>query len=281
MKKGGELGFEGLGVRTLITVIFGPLIILSAWRGGYIFFAVIASIVVLAMNEFYDLAVKKVTSPVRTIGIGIGIIMCFILFFNQTDVLWLLITGACLLIVIFELFRNGVGPILNIATTILGIIYVALFLGFLILIRELPYQLDLNYVEGGKWVTLIFLSIWICDSAAYILGSRFGKHKLFEKVSPNKTIEGAIFGFVFSLLTAYLCYLLFLSEMALLHALVIGGICGSLGQVSDLVESLLKRDARVKDSSNILPGHGGILDRFDSEILVAPAVYFYIRFVIF
>lgn len=275
------MALEKLGVRTLITVIFGPFIILSAWQGGYIFLALIASIVILAMNEFYDLAAQKVTSPIKTIGISTGIITCFMFFFNQTHLLWLLIAGASLVIVILELFRNEVGPILNIATTLLGILYIAFFLGFLILIRELPHQLNLDYHEGGKWVILIFLSIWICDTAAYILGARFGKHKLFERVSPNKTIEGTIFGFVFSLLTAYLCYLIFLKEIGLIHALMIGAICGSIGQVSDLIESLFKRDARVKDSSNLLPGHGGILDRFDSEILVAPVVYLFIRFIVF
>lgn len=276
------MGLEKFGVRTLITVIFGPLILLSAWQGGYVFFAVVASVVVLAQNEFYDLAAQKVTSPMRIIGIATGIFMCFIFFYNQTHTLWLLITGACFLIVSYELFRNEVAPILNIATTLMGIFYVALFLGFLLLIRELPHQLNLDdYRTGGKWIMLIFLSIWICDSAAYILGARFGKHKLFERVSPNKTIEGTLFGFVFALVTAYVSYLLFLNEMSLFHVLVIGGICGSLGQVSDLIESLFKRDARVKDSSNILPGHGGILDRFDSEILVAPAVYLYIRFIIY
>jgi phosphatidate cytidylyltransferase len=217
----------------------------------------------------------------RIIGITTGIFIGFIFFYNQTQSLWLVITVACFLIVSFELFRNEVAPILNIATTVMGIFYVALFLGFLILIRELPHQLDLDYRIGGKWVILIFVLIWICDSAAYILGTRFGKHKLLERVSPNKTIEGTLFGFAFALLTAYVFYLLFLNEMSLFDVLVIGGICGSLGQVSDLVESLLKRDARVKDSSNILPGHGGILDRFDSEILVAPAVYLYIRFIIY
>lgn len=278
---GGELGLEKLGVRALITIVFAPFILWSAWQGGYIFLALIASIVVLGMNEFYDLAVQKVTYPARFIGIGTGIALCFLFFFNQTDVLWILFSGAFFLLVVFELFRNEVAPILNIATTLLGIFYVAFLLGFLILIRELPNELSLDYREGGNWIILMFLAVWVCDSAAYILGARFGKHRLFERVSPNKTIEGTLFGFGFALLTAFLGYLTFMRQVGLINALVVGAIFGSVGQVSDLVESLFKRDARVKDSSNIIPGHGGILDRFDSEILIAPALYFYLRFVVY
>ena len=114
-----------------------------------------------------------------------------------------------------------------------------------------------------------------------MLGSKFGKHKLFPRVSPNKTVEGTAFGFFFALLTAYISQLTFLPEISLVDALVIGVICGSFGQASDLIESLFKRDAGVKDASNLIPGHGGVLDRFDSEILVAPVVYFYLRFVVF
>ncbi|MFQ5754079.1 MAG: phosphatidate cytidylyltransferase [bacterium] len=275
------MGIEKLGVRSVVTVIFGPFIIFCAWKGGYVFLALIISIVSLAMYEFYDLAAQKVTNPEKFIGIAAGVTLCLMLFLNQLLNLWILIALALFILVVFELFRNQVGPILNIATTFMGIFYVSFFLGFLILIRELPRNLNVEYQVGGTLIILIFLSIWICDSAAYILGSRFGNHKLFERVSPNKTIEGTIFGFIFAVLTAYVCYLTFLPQIGLVNALVIGAVCGSVGQISDLLESLFKRDARVKDSSNLIPGHGGILDRFDSEILVAPVVYFYLRFIVF
>ncbi|RMF57151.1 MAG: phosphatidate cytidylyltransferase [Calditrichaeota bacterium] len=192
-----------------------------------------------------------------------------------------MLSGGVLLLLLYELFRNAVGPILNVATTLMGVFYVAFTLGFLLLVRELPGQVGVGYNVGGLVVILIFLAIWICDSAAYILGSRLGRHKLFERVSPNKTVEGTAFGFLFALLTAYVCQKTFLAELPLVHALAIGGICGSVGQLSDLVESLFKRDARVKDASQLIPGHGGILDRFDSEILTAPVVYLYLVFVAF
>ena len=168
--------------------------------------------------------------------------------------------------------RGEGSALLNTATTLAGMLYVGLTLSTLISLREMPL--------GGRVVVLLFAATWVCDASAYILGSKIGRHKLFERVSPNKTIEGTIAGFVLAIVTAWVCHLTFMSGMALVHVLAVGGICGSIGQVSDLVESLFKRDAGVKDSSNLIPGHGGILDRFDSEILAAPAVFLYVQFVV-
>lgn len=275
------MGLEKLGVRTLVSVFFGPLIILSAWQGGLVFLFLIISIVVLAMLEFYHMATQKFTHPNKYIGVGTGVPLLLLFYYQQTEYIWLLFAISIFLLLISELFRNEISPILNVSNTLGGVFYVAFLLGFLVLIRELPAESELGYRYGGYLVILIFLAVWVCDSAAYILGSRFGRHKLFHRVSPNKTIEGTIFGFGFAVLTAYLCYELFLKRLGLMNVLMIGGICGSIGQLSDLIESMFKRDANVKDSSRIIPGHGGILDRFDSEILVAPAVYFYLRFVVF
>ncbi|MFQ5602541.1 MAG: phosphatidate cytidylyltransferase [bacterium] len=274
------MSLEKFGVRALVTIIFGPFILFCAWKGGYVFLTLMLSIVVLGLLEFYDLSVQKVTNPQRIVGTAFGVLLCLLLFFYQLEFLWLYLTAAFIVMFLLELFRNQVAPILNVATTIMGLVYVALFLGFLILIRELPGQMQRDYQLGGYLVMLIFLSTWFCDSAAYILGSRLGKHKLFERVSPNKTVEGTVFGLLFAIFTAYLCHWLFLDQLQLAAVLVIGAICGSVGQLSDLLESLFKRDARVKDSSSLIPGHGGILDRFDSEIIIAPVVYIFLRFVV-
>jgi len=275
------LGLEKLGVRTLVSIFFGPLIILSAWQGGVVFLALVMSIVVLAMLEFYHMAAQKFTHPNKYIGVGTGIPLLLLFYYQQTEYVWLLFAISFFVLLTIELFRNEIAPILNVSNTLGGIFYVALLLGFLVLIREFPVGKELGYQYGGYLIILIFLAVWVCDSAAYILGSRFGRHKLFPRVSPNKTIEGTIFGFGLAVLTSYLCYLVLLKELGLVNVLMIGVICGSIGQLSDLIESLFKRDANIKDSSKIIPGHGGILDRFDSEILVAPAVYFYLRFVVF
>jgi phosphatidate cytidylyltransferase len=275
------LGFETLGKRTLVTVLFGPFILFCAWKGGYLFLAFISSIVVLGINEFYDLATHKVANPHRAVGMAAGLATCLLMYFNRLEDVWILLTVVLLVLLIVELFRNEDGPIINVATTVLGFFYGGFLVSFLILIREASQKMTVSYETGGEIVILIFMCVWLCDTSAYLLGSRIGRHKLFERVSPNKTVEGTMAGFVFSVLTAYLCHLAFLQEIKPHEALIIGGICGSLGQVSDLLESLFKRDAGVKDSSNLIPGHGGILDRFDSEILVVPIVYLYLRYGVF
>jgi len=121
----------------------------------------------------------------------------------------------------------------------------------------------------------------VCDTAAYIVGSYLGKHKLIPRISPNKSIEGTVAGFFFALITAYICYITFIQGLRLQDALVIGGIAGSIGQYGDLFESMFKRDAGVKDSSHIIPEHGGILDRFDSLTLSAPVVFLYLSYCAF
>jgi phosphatidate cytidylyltransferase len=137
------------------------------------------------------------------------------------------------------------------------------------------------YRWGGFTVIAVFASVWVCDSAAYFAGRAFGKHKLFERVSPQKTWEGAIAGFVTAILTFVLAAELFLPYMTLGNAIVCGGIVGSFGQIGDLVESLFKRDAGVKDSSSLVPGHGGVLDRFDSLLFISPLVFLYLDFIVF
>jgi CDP-diglyceride synthetase len=181
--------------------------------------------------------------------------------------------------------------------TVLGVLFISLFFGTLIQTRELfpfgfpvskffPHAIadDRELAQINRWggftVISIFVTIWICDTAAYFGGMTIGKHKLFERVSPNKTWEGAVFGFVFSVLTMVAAKFSFLEYMALDHAIVIGMMIGCFGQIGDLVESRFKRDAGVKDSSSIIPGHGGVYDRFDSLVFVSPIVYLYIDFVV-
>jgi phosphatidate cytidylyltransferase len=138
----------------------------------------------------------------------------------------------------------------------------------------------ITYAWGGLTIISIFASIWICDTAAYFGGLAMGKHKLFERVSPNKTWEGAVWGFAGAVLTMMAAQKLLIPYLEFHQAIIMGLIIGIFGQLGDLVESLFKRDAGVKDSSNIIPGHGGVFDRFDSLIFVSPILYLYIDFVV-
>jgi len=200
-----------------------------------------------------------------------------------------------------ELFRNAPGALANIAATLLGALYVALSLGSFVGIRELFVPADFPvyahfavpgpsvpadiaaqmYRWGGFTVLSIFGSIWVCDSAAYFAGRAFGRHKLFPRVSPNKTWEGALVGCVGAVLAFALFQRLLLPYLSIRDALVCGALIGVFGQIGDLAESLLKRDAGVKDSSTLIPGHGGVLDRFDSLLFVAPLLFVYLDFIVF
>ena len=181
-------------------------------------------------------------------------------------------------VLLVELFRNSGSAILNIGSSLLGILYLGLFASTLVFIREYYSGNAYEYSEGGYLIISIMASIWICDSAAFFLGSAFGKNKLFPRVSPNKSWEGAIAGFLFAITAMIAAKAIVLDQLSLTDAVIIGFIVGTIGQMGDLVESLIKRDAGVKDSSQLIPGHGGIFDRFDSLLFTAPAVYAYLYF---
>jgi phosphatidate cytidylyltransferase len=182
-----------------------------------------------------------------------------------------------LLLTSFELFRNNGSVIYNVGSTLLGVFYIGLFAGSLLGIREFFPAIGELYARGGLLIISIFIGIWICDSAAFFGGTALGKHKLFPRVSPNKSWEGAIFGFLFAILSMLLLKPVILNFLSWTNVIVIGIIIGSVGQMGDLIESLIKRDANVKDSSNLIPGHGGIFDRFDSILFTAPVVLLYLK----
>ncbi|MDZ7261765.1 MAG: phosphatidate cytidylyltransferase [candidate division KSB1 bacterium] len=275
------MNFKTLGVRVLVAVIAIPMLVLIILKGQLVFVALVATIVVLSQLEFYNITEQKVTYPLKILGLVAGVAIGVSFYYYGPSSLWIVLTAFIIVFLIVELFRNQVGPTLNVATTFEGVLYPALLLNFLILLRQLPNQVAMSYDRGGWWIVSMFLCVWICDTAAYFVGASIGRYKLFERVSPNKTVEGAVAGFIFALLTMFVAHKTLIPEIGVWHCLAIGFICGTFGQISDLVESLFKRDVKIKDSSNILPGHGGILDRFDSIIFVAPLMYFYLRLVVF
>jgi phosphatidate cytidylyltransferase len=125
---------------------------------------------------------------------------------------------------------------------------------------------------------MLFIVIWSGDSFAYFAGKSLGRHKLAPVVSPNKTWEGAVAGFLFSIIAALACKATFLHGLSWMDATALGALIGVVGQIGDLCESIVKRAVKVKDSGAILPGHGGMLDRVDSLLFGAPAMYYYLSF---
>ncbi|NOZ62071.1 MAG: phosphatidate cytidylyltransferase [Calditrichaeota bacterium] len=275
------MDWKKLGLRVLVAIFGAPLIIFLLLHGKLPFVFLILLINLVAQFEFYQLTEHKNMLPLKIWGLLVTVVITFSFYYFGLKWFWLILLLAFYGVLLLELFRNNQSATLNISASAWGMIYPAVFFGFMILIRELPGELGVDYIAGGRWLLLMLITIWICDTAAYFIGKAIGKHKLFPRVSPNKTIEGAVAGVVFSFITAYIFHLTYIRTLSLAQCLTIALIVAIFGQVGDLMESLFKRDAGVKDSSNLLPGHGGMLDRFDAPLFVAPLVYLYLKFLVF
>lgn len=266
--------FNNAAVRIIVSIIAIPLIIGICYLGGYYFLAFTLGIGLISFYEFSLLAKNK-DAYVNSI---VGFLMTAFLIINSYFVFisfhYSILIGI-LLLLIYELFRDKSSAIINLGTTLLGIFYIGLFSSTLIGIREIYSGFSYEYQNGGLLIISMMITIWMCDSAAYFLGTAFGKHRLFPRVSPKKSWEGAVAGFIFSIATMIFMKSVLIDFLTMNQAITIGIIIGSFGQIGDLIESLIKRDANVKDSSDIIPGHGGILDRFDSLLYSAPIVFLY------
>jgi phosphatidate cytidylyltransferase len=230
-------------------------------------------ITLLGLWEFYVVSEKGPNEPQKIMGTVMGgiLFLCnaFIGLGYFNFPLLIIIIPLLYLIFITQLYLKNENPFRNIAFTLLGIFYVAV-----------PFSM-LNYIVFHKGfydcqiLLGFFLILWANDTGAYLVGSRIGKNKMFERVSPGKTWEGTIGGGVFGILTA--CFIsYYFTNLALSEWLVIACLLVTIGTVGDLVQSTYKRSKNIKDSGSILPGHGGILDRFDSLLLATPFVFTYL-----
>jgi phosphatidate cytidylyltransferase len=298
--------------RVLVGLVGIPAVIAIVWQGGWLFFGFVQMLAVLALKELYDLSRKKSFLPNVALGYAASIALGTVAFFSaqlspaaHTFALEAVFVLFVLVVFASELWRNQPSPLANTAVTVLGVAYLAVCMNALLGLRMFFDQPEAASVLastisaipttsatttniattpaslanswGRALVMCVFAGIWICDSAAFFAGKAFGKHKLFPRVSPNKSWEGAVVGFLASALGFALLAHTFLPCVPLPHAVTLGALIGIVGQIGDLVESLLKRDAGIKDSSNIIPGHGGIFDRFDSVLFAAPLTYLYVK----
>ena len=275
------MDFQNLGKRAAVALIGVPLVLICSMQGGLLFFLLVTAIALGSAEEFLRMAKVKNGQPRRSV-VFFGIVCIFLLtYINQTEMILPFLTFFAILLFASEVARSGNNAIVDSCVALFAVGYFGGLFSYLLAVRELPALVDVPYQAGGEWIILILVSIWICDTAAYLVGTLYGERKLAPSVSPNKTVEGALGGIVGGMASALLCSLVFVPDISAWHALVIGLLAGIFGQMSDLVESMFKRDAGVKDSSNLLPGHGGVWDRFDSEVLAVPVIYYYIRFIVF
>ena len=272
-----------LALRVVSGVLFVPLLMLLARAGGMAWLAFVAMQTLLGLEEFYRMARSKGLEPVRWLGFAAALGMLALAYRPTTPNAALLATLALLLLLALSLRRAGQPRVLeSAAVTVFGVMYVGWLSAHFVLLRELPWRAGLAYADGSSLVLFAFLVTWSCDTGAYLTGRLFGRTRPWAAISPRKTLEGSLGGFVFAILGSLIASVTFLKPEggpALLpwpHAVAVGALVGVFGQVGDLVESLFKRDALSGDSSDLIPGHGGILDRTDSFLFAAPVVTLYV-----
>lgn len=253
-------------LRSISGVVFIALIIGSILWSAYAFYAVMLVVTVISMLEFFRLSVFQGMKPQRCLPILIGVGMLTTATLAAQEVIGNIYPIVCLmfifLILIVELYRKADTPIYNIGVSVLSVIYVAV-----------PLSL-LSYFGSGILLGF-FIIVWSNDVGAYLVGRAFGRRKLFERISPKKSWEGFVGGIIFAVGIGVLYG--YLTDLTTTATWVAIGIISSLaGVAGDLVESMFKRSADVKDSGNVMPGHGGLLDRFDALLLATPMVWIYL-----
>jgi len=239
-------------------------------------------LIFLGLVEFSSILKLKGISISQAFLILFGLVIGISVYFFSDRFVLIIFLISVLISGLFQLIKYKFErAIENLSSFLFGLIYVALFFSFLILIREFPLKSGLDYQIGGLWIIFLFLCTWFSDILAYFIGTPFGKHKILPQVSPNKSWEGSFGGIIGALVAAIVSKCIFFKEVSLLHLFFLSILISVFGQIGDFVESSFKRQASLKDSSNIIPGHGGILDRFDSLLFSAPLVYFYLTFILY
>jgi phosphatidate cytidylyltransferase len=212
-------------------------------------FILVLIAVALGSHEFYSLVLPENKRHEKAIGILLGMVLASVIYMLKST--------------------NFALAISKMALTLFGILYIGLLLSYVTLIDKTA--------PGKQWVFFLVSTVWAADIGGFFIGSLLGRHKLFPKVSPNKTIEGLGGGVGGAIAAALLCRKLFFSDLDVFHCIFLGFSLTLFGQMGDFTESMIKRSAHVKDSSGLVPGHGGMLDRLDSFLFSAPFLYYYIR----
>ncbi len=270
-----DLRMSNFWKRAITGLVFVVSIVLGLWWHPLAYMTIFAVVVLTGMYEFIRM-VGSLVAKVRVfwaLSIGLFVYLSsFLIFYLGLHPQWLIVivplVGGVFLT---ELYLKNKNSLLNIATTLVVPLYVALPFSFL------HYLAFFSGTYSYELLLGFFLMIWGNDSGAYLVGSAFGRRKLFPSVSPAKSWEGAIGGFLLTIGVSILSYH-FMGVLELTDWIVIGGFVSILGTYGDLIESMLKRSVNIKDSGSVLPGHGGVLDRFDAVFFSAPVVSCYLLF---
>ena len=274
-------GLNKNATRMLTGFIMGTIAMGCIILGGIALFLLLAVVIYFASKEYVKILEHKGFYPSLKIILVAEAILAVITYFDRVEYVASALTFCTFVAFMWVLFRGRQPYTANVATTILGFVYCGYFPLHLQLLRDMSSPV---YHDGLGFVVMMFTSILLTDVGCYYAGTRLGKHKLAPVVSPNKTIEGSIGGALSAVIGALivgafinLCFV----EVQWYVSVIVGLICTVFAQIGDLCESLLKRDAGVKDSGNSLPGHGGFLDRTDSFIFTIPVMYYFCKYFVF
>jgi len=262
-------------IRTIVALVFGPLIIYLSYLGGMWLLRLLIVLAGIGIGEFVIQSLGKKSRFLLIISVlfTCGLILSSTLL-NFTMTLMIFITYMLLIGMILSIRNQPPSELFNqMLLLVWGVAYVGLLYPFVYHIRELA--------ATGDWLLFLFGTIWLSDSLAMWIGKAFGKRKLAPTVSPNKTIAGFVGGMSGGIIVSVLLYFWLLSDFKIYNLIIAGLLVSFVGQLGDLVESLWKRSLGIKDSSAIIPGHGGILDRFDSLLFAAPVLYLYLKYFLF
>jgi len=257
--------------RSIIAAGFIPVLIFLILWNKAAFLVLVCLIIGVSLFEFYQRMRKEGENLFLWEGILPGLLLPVGIYLGGEKILPILLTFIVLFLFLRQFLRLKIQrAFVNVSLTLGGILYISFLFSYVLILRNVPSL-------GARLVITIFFATWMGDTGAYFIGEKWGRHKLFSQVSANKSWEGFIGAILVS------CLAMFISRtwlsFSLIHTLVLGVLIGVMGQIGDFFESMLKREVEIKDFGKILPGHGGILDRFDSLLFTVPLFYYYVKLV--
>lgn len=264
--------------RWITSLIALPFLIWLIYQGGFAFAALISVVCIASLCEYYRLVFnpegKTISGVILLTGIGFGTAMVLAAYFQAVDMILLLLIFNLILVGLFSLsqFKSDNVVLDNMQKQLQSMTYIPLSLSLLVLLRQGD--------AGMGWVFMVIFIIFAGDIGAYYIGSYWGRHKLCPSVSPGKTVEGALGGLCANIVLGIVFKLTVLSSFSWSLSFLMFLAMGISGQIGDLFESELKRKSEIKDSSGILPGHGGILDRIDAVLFAVPVAYLFKTYIL-
>lgn len=276
-EKANRRWIQSVGQRLLSSAIVIPIILAFVWFGGWVAFAGTTLIVLLAGYELHNMMLHSGYRPLLVVSLGLSVLFLVAAMLPQIRLLLIEIGlgGSLLISLPWLFFRKKLdGALVDWALTLALPIYLGWSMSFFPLLRG--YGIGLT--RGAWWVLLVLLGVWGFDTAAFFTGRFFGRHKLAPNISPGKTWEGVMGGLVLSIAAGLVLTVAPLGVPWYL-AIVLGIVLGVAAVLGDLAESLIKRQTHVKDSGQIMPGHGGMLDRIDSLIFAVIVVYVFAQII--